>query len=70
MARTVKEKEKFDITRLRFILLGLFVGLMTGTVVSAFRYCIEVGLRAKSSGVRLFARNTVCLVALSVVNRL
>lgn len=46
LARTVKEKEKFDITRLRFVLLGLLVGLMTGTVVSAFRYCIEVGLRA------------------------
>lgn len=46
VARIIKEKEKFDITRLRFVLLGLLVGLMTGTVVSAFRYCIEVGLRA------------------------
>lgn len=43
MARPVKEK--FDVTRLRFVLLGLLVGLMSGTVVSAFRYCIEVGLR-------------------------
>ncbi|MCT3354888.1 ClC family H(+)/Cl(-) exchange transporter, partial [Lacticaseibacillus paracasei] len=38
-------KEKFNLTRLRSVLLGLLVGLMSGTVVSAFRYCIEVGLR-------------------------
>lgn len=37
-------KEKFDVTRLRFVLLGLLVGLMSGTVVSLFRYCIEIGL--------------------------
>ncbi|RXT59446.1 ClC family H(+)/Cl(-) exchange transporter [Lacticaseibacillus chiayiensis] len=46
MARIVKRKEKFDVTRLRFVLLGLLVGLLTGAVVSAFRYFIEIGLRA------------------------
>ncbi|MFT8393678.1 MAG: ClC family H(+)/Cl(-) exchange transporter [Liquorilactobacillus ghanensis] len=38
-------EDKLNVTRLHFVLMGLLVGVMTGAVVSAFRYCIEFGLR-------------------------
>lgn len=39
-----KKVEKLDLTRFKFILKGLVVGVIVGFVVSLFRFVIEIGL--------------------------
>lgn len=62
-----KASKTVDATRLRFVLFGLLVGLLTGGVVAAFRFSIERILGFMQSLYRTATPGTVMLIIIASI---
>ena len=60
--------KKFDNTRLKFILKGLLVGLLSGVVVSLFRWLIEISLQQSIQLFQWLHFQPIWLLALPVIS--